>query len=98
VDWYVAYTYETMLRFGLWDDALAAPAPSVKLSGLMVAYLEAKATALAAKGRLDEADRAAEALDSAAAAAPDGYRCGQNAAKDCFAIASLRAHARVALA
>ena len=97
-DWYVAYTYEAMLRFGLWDDALTAPAPSAKLSGLMVAYLEAKATALAAKGRLDEADQVASALDSAAAAAPGEYRCGQNAAKDCFAIASLRAHARVALA
>jgi len=98
VDWYVAYTYEAMLRFGLWDDALAAPAPSARLSGLMVAYLEAKATALAAKGRLDEADQAASALDAAAAAAPGDARCGQNLAKDCFAVASLRAHARVALA
>jgi hypothetical protein len=97
-DWYVAYTYEAMLRFGLWDEALAAPAPSAKLSGLTVAYLEAKATALAVKGRLDEADQAVSALDSAAAAAPGDSRCGQNAAKDCFAIASLRAHARVALA
>jgi tetratricopeptide (TPR) repeat protein len=98
VDWYVAYTYEAMLRFGLWDDALRAPTPSAKLSGLMVAYLEAKATALAVKGRLDEADQAASALDSAAAAAPGDYRCGQNVAKDCYAVASLRAHARVALA
>ena len=98
VDWYVAFSYEAMLRFGLWDDALKAPAPSAKLSGLTVAYQEAKATALAAKGRLDEADQAASALDAAAAATPDGYRCGQNLAKDCFAVASLRAHARIALA
>ena len=33
VDWYVAFSYEAMLRFGLWDDALAAPTPSAKLSG-----------------------------------------------------------------
>jgi tetratricopeptide (TPR) repeat protein len=98
VDWYVAFSYEAMLRFGLWDDALKAPAPSAKLSGLMVAYLEAKATALAAKGRLDEADQAASALDVAAATAPADYRCGQNLAKDCYAVSSLRAHARIALA
>jgi tetratricopeptide (TPR) repeat protein len=98
VDWYVAFSYEAMLRFGLWDDALKAPAPSAKLSGLMVAYQEARATALAAKGRFDEADQAVSALDKAAAAAPGDYRCGQNLAKDCYAVASLRAHARVALA
>jgi tetratricopeptide (TPR) repeat protein len=98
VDWYVAFSYEAMLRFGLWDDALAAPAPSAKLSGLTVAYLEAKATALAAKDRFDEADRAASALDAAAAATPADYRCGQNLAKDCYAVSSLRAHARIALA
>jgi tetratricopeptide (TPR) repeat protein len=98
VDWYVAFSYEAMLRFGLWDEALKAPAPSAKLSGLMVAYQEARATALAAKGRFDEAEQAAAALDTAAAAAPGDYRCGQNLAKDCYAVASLRAHARVALA
>ena len=98
VDWYVAFSYEAMLRFGLWDEVLKAPTPSAKLSGLTVAYLEAKATALAAKGRLDEADQAASALDSAAAAAPADYRCGQNLAKDCYAVSSLRAHARIALA
>jgi tetratricopeptide (TPR) repeat protein len=97
-DWYVGFSYAAMLRFGLWDDALAAPAPNAKLPGLTVAYLEAKTTALAMKGRLDEADQAASALDAAIAATPAGYGCGQNAAKDCFAVASLRAHARVALA
>ena len=98
VDWYVAFSYEAMLRFGLWDEALKVPAPSARLSGLTVAYQEARATALAAKGRVDEADKAASALDAAAAAAPADYRCGQNLAKDCYAVASLRAHARVALA
>lgn len=98
VDWYVAFSYEAMLRFGLWDEALSTPAPSAKLSGLMVAYQEAKATALALKGRLDEADQAAAALDAAIAQTPDDYRCGQNLAKGCYAVSSLRAHARIALA
>jgi hypothetical protein len=98
VDWYVAFSYQAMLRFGLWDAALAAPAPSAKLPGLTVAYLEARATALAVKGQVDDAERAAAALDAAIAATPAEYRCGQNWAKDCYAVSSLRAHARIALA
>lgn len=98
VDWYVAFSYQAMLRFGLWDEALKASAPSAKLSGLTVAYQEARATALAAKGRVDEADQAAAALDAAMAKTPDDYRCGQNLAKNCYAVSSLRAHARIALA
>jgi hypothetical protein len=98
VDWYVGFSYEAMLRFGLWDAALAAPAPTDKLPGLVVAYQEARATALAVKGRVDEADKAAAALDAAMAATPDDYRCGQNLAKNCYAVSSLRAHGRIALA
>lgn len=98
VDWYVAFSYEAMLRFGLWDEAIAAPPPSARLPGLTVAYQEARATALAVKGRVDEAEKAAAALDAAIAATPDDYRCGQNLAKDCYAVSSLRAHARIALA
>lgn len=98
VDWYVAFSYQAMLRFGLWDAALAAPAPTGKLPGLVVAYQEARATALAVKGRVDEADKAAAAMDAAIAKTPAEYRCGQNWAKDCFAVSSLRAHGRIALA
>ena len=49
VDWYVGFSYGAMLRFGLWDAALKAPAPTAKLPGLMVPYLEARATALAGR-------------------------------------------------
>lgn len=98
VDWYVGFSYGAMLRFGLWDAALKAPAPTDKLPGLMVPYLEARATALAIKGRFDEADKAVTAMDAAIAATPADYRCGQNMAKDCYAVSSLRAKGRIALA
>jgi tetratricopeptide (TPR) repeat protein len=98
VDWTIGYTYQAMERFGLWDQMLAEPAPSAKLPGLTVNYLEAKTAALAAKGRIEKAEAAAAALDAVAAATAPDYGCGLNVVKDCFAVASLRAHARVALA
>src|SRR5262249_19048591 len=54
-DWYVAELYAAMVRFGLWDGILAEPMPNPKLVGLTGAYFYAKTTALAAKGRIDEA-------------------------------------------
>ena len=55
VDWNAAELYMAMVRFGLWDDVLAETAPNAKLNGLTAGYLYAKATALAAKGRVAEA-------------------------------------------
>lgn len=98
VDWSVAYLYAAMIRFGLWDEALAEAAPPATLPGLRVGYLEARSQALAAKGRLDEAEAAARELDQTAAAAPADYACGMNPAKTCYAISSLRARARIAQA
>jgi tetratricopeptide (TPR) repeat protein len=97
-DWQAAYLYAALIRFGLWDDALAEAAPSAKLPGLRVGYLEAKSQALAAKGRLAEAEAAAHELHQAAATAPADALCGMNPAKTCYAIASLRAQSRIALA
>jgi tetratricopeptide (TPR) repeat protein len=97
-DWSLAYLYAAMIRFGLWDEALAEPAPSAKLPGLRVGYFEARSQALAAKGRLEDAEAAARELDQAAAGAPADYACGMSPAKTCYAISSLRAQARIALA
>ncbi len=33
-DWYVAEIYSARIRFGLWDDMLAMPAPNPKLPGI----------------------------------------------------------------
>ena len=97
-DWYVGFMYAAMIRFGLWDDILAAPAPNPKLPGLYVPWREARAIALAAKGHPDQAETEVAALDAAAAATPGDYTCGLNAAQDCYRVSSLRARARIALA
>ena len=56
-DWYVAELYTGMVRFGMWDELLAEAAPDAKLAALTAGYRYARATALAAKGRIDEAQR-----------------------------------------
>ena len=96
-DWSVAFLYEGMVRFGLWDEILKEPAPNPKLPGLTIGYLGARATALAATGRLDEARSTIVALDAAVAATPADSAQGMNVAKLLFEIAALRAKARVAL-
>jgi len=47
--------YAALVRCGMEDQILAEPQPNPKLAGLTGGYLYAKATALAAAVRVDEA-------------------------------------------
>jgi tetratricopeptide (TPR) repeat protein len=93
-DWYVAELYAAMVRFGMWDDILAEPAPNAKLIGLTGAYLYAKATALAAKGGIEEAKAPLAELEKLAAAEDTGH----DRVKAALAVAVLTVQARIALA
>ena len=70
LDWSIGYLYDGMARFGLWDEIIAEPAPDPKLAGLTIGCLQARATALAAKGRIAEAKALLPELDRAIAAIP----------------------------
>jgi len=98
LDWSIGYLYDGMARFGLWDDILAEPAPDPKLAGLTIAWLQARATALAAKGRIAEAKALLPVLDGAVAAVPADATQGQNAARPLYEIGALKAKARIAMA
>ncbi|MFL6861631.1 MAG: hypothetical protein ACJ8DZ_01380 [Allosphingosinicella sp.] len=98
LDWSIGFAYDGMARFGLWDALIAEPRPNPKLAGLTAAWLQARATALAAKGRLAEADAAIAELDRLIAATPAGATQGQNAARPLYEIGALRAKARIAAA
>lgn len=98
IDWSVAYLYDAMVRFGLWDEMLAEPAPSAKLQGLTVGYLSGRAIALAARGRVAEARAVAADMDKAVAATPADALAGMNSARDVYRVAALKAHARIAIA
>jgi tetratricopeptide (TPR) repeat protein len=93
-DWYVAELYAAMVRFGMWDEILAEPAPNPKLTGLTGGHLYAKASALAAKDRTEEAKASLAELEKLAAAI-----AGENDnVKEVLTIAVLASRARIALA
>ncbi len=96
VDWSITESYAALVRFGLWDDMLAVPAPNPQLSGLTGGYLINKAIALAAKGRVDDAKATVAQLEKLSTSTPADYAAGNNTARDMFAIGALVAKARIA--
>ena len=95
-DWYLAETYATMVRFGMWDEMLAEQPPNAKLSALTAGYHYGRVMALAAKGRADEANDELAELEKIAAAATADDIAGLNAAGDVLAVAVLVGKARIA--
>ncbi|HET9638382.1 MAG TPA: hypothetical protein VFP12_04170 [Allosphingosinicella sp.] len=98
LDWSIGYLYDGMARFGLWDEILAEPAPDPKLAGLTIGWLQARASALAAKGRVAEAKAILPELERRIAATPADATQGQNPARPLYEIGALKAKARIALA
>lgn len=95
-DWYVAESYAARVRFGLWEEMLALPAPDSKLIGLTVGYLYGRAVALAATGRIAESRSTLDVLQKVAAAARADAAAGQNTVKSVLAIAIPIVEARIA--
>jgi tetratricopeptide (TPR) repeat protein len=98
LDWAQTELYTGMVRFGMWDEILAEPAPNAELRALNVGYLYARATALAAKGRIPEAEAELAALQKLSEGAAPDDAAGLNAAKDIFAVAVTMAKARIVAA
>jgi tetratricopeptide (TPR) repeat protein len=59
-----------MIRFGLWEDILAEPAPEASFSIALALWHQSRAIALANTARLDEALVEAEAFEKVAASVP----------------------------
>ena len=85
-----------MVRFGMWDEILAEPAPDPRLASLTAGYAYARSLAFAARGRVDDAKAALAVLERITSAAGPGDGAGLNAARDVFAVAVLVAKARIA--
>jgi tetratricopeptide (TPR) repeat protein len=97
-DWLVAMTYPALIRFGLWDEILAEPAPDPKLVGLTGAHLYATTVALAAKGQIDSAKAQLAALERHAGGVSADDAAGLNTLPNVLAVAVLTAQARIARA
>lgn len=95
-DWPASFLYDGFVKFGMWDDMLREPAPNPQLPGATISYLQSRATALAATGKLDEAKaEVAKAAKLIAAASADAAQ-GNNLAKPLYEIGQLKAQARIA--
>jgi tetratricopeptide (TPR) repeat protein len=97
-DWYVAESYLARVRFGLWSDLLAQPAPDQRLPGLMAGYLYGRSMAQAATGRLAAARESLAALKVLIAQLPEDYSAGQNRLSDVLGVATPMIEARIASA
>jgi tetratricopeptide (TPR) repeat protein len=98
LDWSASFIYDGYTKFGMWDEMLKEPAPSAKLPGATISYLQSRATALAATGKIDEARAELAKSDQLIAAVPADATQGNNAAKPLYEIGQLKARARIASA
>lgn len=98
VDWYVAEMYAARVRFGLWDQLLAMPAPDPAIPGLRAGYLYGLGMAQAATGNLAGARASLAGLKALQAMIPADTGAGQNLLKDTIAVAIPTVEARIARA
>jgi len=98
MDWFVAQSYAGRVRFGLWAELLAMPAPDPTLPGLHGGYLYGLAVAQAATGKVAQARATLAALKAFAASPASDTIAGQNTLRGVLAIAIPTAEARIARA
>jgi tetratricopeptide (TPR) repeat protein len=98
LDWSASFIYDAYTKFGMWDELLKEPAPSPQLPGATISYLQSRATALAATGKIEEARNELAKADPLIAAVPTDATQGNNRAKPLYEIGQLKARARVASA
>jgi hypothetical protein len=85
--WELTPQYAVLVRFGLWDEMIALPAPEPRAPGLTAGYLYARGVALAARGRIEDARGVLLALQHLAATAPPDTRAGTNSLTEVLKVA-----------
>jgi tetratricopeptide (TPR) repeat protein len=73
--------WETLKRFGLWEELLAEPAPDARLPLATASWHALRGTAFAATGRSQEALKAQAAFEAALPAIPESHLWGSNNAR-----------------
>jgi tetratricopeptide (TPR) repeat protein len=94
--WNLAQQYAALVRFGLWDEAIALGPPDARAPGLTAGYLFSRGVALAARGRLEDAHTALAQMQQLAAAVPADAHAGFNSLQDILAVAQPILAARIA--
>jgi tetratricopeptide (TPR) repeat protein len=96
MDWSIGYLYDAYVRFGMWEAMLREKAPDRRLTGLTIAFLEARAIALAATGHKLDASGHHLAARQLMEEVPADATQGQNAALPLYEIGLLKVKARIA--
>jgi tetratricopeptide (TPR) repeat protein len=86
-DGFLAMPLELLVRFGRWDEVLAAPRPAENLPLSRVLYHCSRGVALAAQGDVAGANREREALTRAKEQVPEDAAFGNNLSRDIAAVA-----------
>ena len=94
--WNLTQRYAALVRFGLWDEAIALGAPDARGQGLTAAWLYSRGVALAARGRLEDARATLAELRQLEAAVPADAQAGFNSLHDVLAVAEPIVAARIA--
>jgi tetratricopeptide (TPR) repeat protein len=81
LDGFYAVPYHAMVRFGMWDEILAEPAPPEGLKVTPALWHYSRGVALSALGRTDEATKELAAFEAAYSRVPDTAMIGNNPAK-----------------
>lgn len=94
--WNLAQQYSALVRFGLWDEAIALGAPDARATGLTAAWLYSRGVALAARGRLEDARATLGQLRQLEAGVPADSPAGFNSLHDILEVAVPIVAARIA--
>jgi tetratricopeptide (TPR) repeat protein len=94
--WELTEQYAVLVRFGLWDEMLALPAPDPRARALTAGYLYARGVCLAARGHVEDARAVLQALQQLAASTPPEARAGTNSLAAVMKVAMPIVEARIA--
>jgi len=95
MDWPFSEAYSVLVRFGRWEEMIAEASPNPSFKALTGGYLYAKATALAAKGRVAQAEQTLGELEKLTRELPADAPAGFNTVKDALTVGALVAKARI---
>jgi tetratricopeptide (TPR) repeat protein len=98
IDGYLPIAYETLVRYGRWDEILKEPQPSPTLPILTAFWRLTRGIAYAAKGQVDDAVKEQAAFRESAAKIPPDAKMAINKAKDVMAIADHVLEGEIAIA
>ncbi|MEA3068105.1 MAG: hypothetical protein QOK41_1512, partial [Sphingomonadales bacterium] len=97
-DWSAGFSYDGLVKFGLWGVMLKEPAPNPRLVGATISYLQSRSTALAATGKAADARAELAKAEKLIPAVPADATQGNNQAHPIYDIGELKAQARVVTA